>query len=130
MKRLKVDLKTFLGLAMSNQCCHAVTKLILGWFVGGIFGQETLMIPMHSTTILYDTTCVEVQRCRLVFIMHLFLTGKDCQILPGQYLDIAWTIFSQRNVCNARNARKIRIICVTSLQWQSFAATEMCVICA
>ena len=41
MKRFKVDLKTFLGLAMSNQCCRAVAKLILGWFVGGIFGQET-----------------------------------------------------------------------------------------
>ena len=41
MKRFRVDLKTFLGLAISNQCCHAVTKLILGWFVGGIFGQET-----------------------------------------------------------------------------------------
>ena len=56
MKRFRVDLKTFLGLAMSNQCCHAVTKLILGWFVGGIFGQETqkLMIPIYSTTVLYN----------------------------------------------------------------------------
>jgi len=47
MQRFRVDLK---GLAMSNQCCHAVTKLILGWFVGGIFGQETqtLMIPIYS----------------------------------------------------------------------------------
>ena len=26
---------------MPNQYCHAVTKLILGWFVGGIFWQET-----------------------------------------------------------------------------------------
>jgi len=23
------------------QCCHAVTKYIFGWFVGGIFGQKT-----------------------------------------------------------------------------------------
>ena len=53
MKRFRVDLKTFLGLAMSNQCCHAVTKLILGWFVGGILPQ-TLMIPIYSTTVLYD----------------------------------------------------------------------------
>ena len=30
---------------MPNPCCHAVTKLILGWFVGGIFGQE---IPNHN----------------------------------------------------------------------------------
>ena len=41
MQRFKVDLKTFLGLAMPNQCCHAVTKLILDWFVDGIFIQET-----------------------------------------------------------------------------------------
>ena len=42
MQRFRVNLKTFFSLAsMSKQCCHAVTKLILGWFVGGIFGQET-----------------------------------------------------------------------------------------
>ena len=57
MKRFRVDLKTFLGLAMPNQCYHVVTKLILGWFVGGIFRQETqnlIMIHIYSTTILYD----------------------------------------------------------------------------
>ena len=41
MQRFRVDLKIFLGLAMPNQYCHGVTKLMLGWFVGGIFGQET-----------------------------------------------------------------------------------------
>ena len=41
MQRFRVDLKTFLGLAMPNQCCHAFTKQIFGWLVGGIFGQET-----------------------------------------------------------------------------------------
>jgi len=40
MQRFKVDLKTFLGLAMPNQCCHVITKLILGWFIGGIFRQN------------------------------------------------------------------------------------------
>ena len=67
MKRFTVDLKTFLGLAMSNQCCHAVTKLILGLLVGGItklilgllvggiFRQETPNLnDPYSTTILYD----------------------------------------------------------------------------
>jgi len=38
MQRFRIDLKTFLGLAMPNQCCHAITKFILG---RGIFGQET-----------------------------------------------------------------------------------------
>jgi len=41
MQRFRVDLKIFLGLAMPNLYCHVVTKLILGWFVGGIFGQVT-----------------------------------------------------------------------------------------
>jgi len=50
-------LKTFLGLAMPNQCCPAVTVdiwLVCRWN----FGQEipTFMIPMHSITILYDRT--------------------------------------------------------------------------
>ena len=40
MQQFRIDLKTFLDLAMPNQCCHVVTKLILGWFVGGIFWQE------------------------------------------------------------------------------------------
>ena len=33
----RVDLKTFLGLAMPNQCFHAVRKLIFGRFLGGNF---------------------------------------------------------------------------------------------
>ena len=47
MQRFREDLKTFLDLAVPNQCCYAVTKLILGWFVGEIFVQETpnLMDP-------------------------------------------------------------------------------------
>ena len=56
MQGFRVDLKTFLGLARPNQYCqycHAVTKLILGWFVGGKKSQ-TLMIPIYSTTVLYD----------------------------------------------------------------------------
>jgi len=46
MQMFRVDLKTFLGFAMPNQCCHAITKLILGWFAGGIFEQE---IPIPTT---------------------------------------------------------------------------------
>ena len=55
MQRFRVDLKTFLGLAMPNQCFHAVRKLIFGRFLGGIFGQETSnLIDPYSTTVLYD----------------------------------------------------------------------------
>ena len=53
---------TFLGLAMPNQCCHAVTKLILGWFVD--FGQEapnlndpyTGGLKMNTLLIMIQTT--------------------------------------------------------------------------
>ena len=37
MQRFRVDLKAFLGLAMPNQCCQAVTKY---WFAGGILGKK------------------------------------------------------------------------------------------
>jgi len=40
--------------------------------------------------------CMGVQRHCLVFITHIFLTGKECQILPAQYL----AMFSQGNMRN------------------------------
>ena len=48
--------KSILGLAMPNQCCYMVTKLILGWIVGWISGKktQTLMVPIYNTTALYD----------------------------------------------------------------------------
>ena len=58
MKRFRVDLKTFLGLAMPKKCCHVVTKLKLGWFVGDKKSQ-TLMIPIYSTIALYNTINLE-----------------------------------------------------------------------
>jgi len=41
MQRFRVDLKISLGLAIPNQCCHAVRKKIFGGFLGEIFRQET-----------------------------------------------------------------------------------------
>ena len=32
MQKFRVDLKTFLGLAMSNQCCHAVNIWQISWW--------------------------------------------------------------------------------------------------
>ena len=55
MQRFRVDLKTFLGFPIPNQCCHAVRKLIFGRFVGGIFWQETPNL-IYSTTVLYDNS--------------------------------------------------------------------------
>ena len=56
MEGFRIDLKTFLYLAMSNQCCHAIRKYIFGRFFGGIFGQETpnLIDPIYNATVPYD----------------------------------------------------------------------------
>ena len=50
------NLKTFLGLAMPNQCCHAVRSKYLANLWVGLLGKkpQTLLIPIYSTTVLYD----------------------------------------------------------------------------
>jgi len=54
-----------------------------------------------------------VQRRRSVFVTHISLTGKDCQILLKQ----CQAIFSQGNTHNACNGLLVTM----------FAAREMCV---
>ena len=44
MQWFKVDLKTFLGLAMPNQCSQTVRKPISNWFCGDNFGPKS---PNH-----------------------------------------------------------------------------------
>jgi len=53
MQRFRVDLKIFLGLAMPNQCCHAVRNKYLVDLYLGFFSKkpQTLVIP---TIVLYD----------------------------------------------------------------------------
>ena len=74
MQRFRVDLNTFLGLAMPNQCCHAVTKLIFGWFLGGIFGQETpnLNDPYTYIVLLYY----------IILLLPLLLSKSSKRIIP------------------------------------------------
>ena len=56
MQRFRVDMKTFLCLAMPNQYSQTVRKQISSWFWGDNLGQnpQTFLIPIYSTTILYD----------------------------------------------------------------------------
>jgi len=56
MQRFRVHLKTFFGLAMPNQYSQTVRKQTSSWFWEIILGQNphTFMIPIYSTTILYD----------------------------------------------------------------------------
>ena len=57
MQWFRVDLKTFLGLAMPNQYFQTVRKQTSSWFLGDNLGQnpQTFMIPIYSTTVLYDS---------------------------------------------------------------------------
>jgi len=61
MQRFRVDLKTFLGLAMPNQCSHMSESKCLANFLVGFWGkkpQTLLRIPIYSTTILYENILV------------------------------------------------------------------------
>ena len=52
MHRFTVDLKTFLGLAMPNQCCHAVKKVNV-WLVCRWDFLARNPKPIYSTTIVW-----------------------------------------------------------------------------
>ena len=69
MQWFRVDLKTFLGLVMPNQCFQAVRKQISSWFWGDNLGQnlQTFMIPTYGITVLYDTSVLssKVQQCNI-----------------------------------------------------------------
>ena len=62
MQQFRVDLKTFLGLAMPNQCSQTVRKQISAGFGVIILGQnpQTFMIPIYSTVVLYDVNIENV----------------------------------------------------------------------
>ena len=47
--------------------------------------NNKVMIVMHLCILSFGSTIIVIP----VLIMHISLTGKDCQILPGQYLYIA-----------------------------------------
>ena len=57
MKGFRIDLKTFLGLAMPNQYSQTVRSKYQAGFGVIILGQNplTFMIPIYSTTVLYDS---------------------------------------------------------------------------
>ena len=61
MQWFRVDLKTFLGLAMPNQCYQTVRKQITSWFWGDNFGPKSPNFHnpyIYSTTVLYDKITV------------------------------------------------------------------------
>ena len=56
MQRFRVDLKTFLDLAMPIQCCPAVTKQIFSWYFGWDFRGGNPK-PSWSCILYYHTIC-------------------------------------------------------------------------
>jgi len=78
MQRFRVNLKKFLGY------CHDVTKLILGWFVGGIFRQETLIIPIGIINVHINTLIIEQSPGRL---QKLIITIREKKL---HYIVVWW----------------------------------------
>ena len=55
MEGFRINLKTFLGLAMPNQLSESKYQAGFGVIMSGQ-NPQTLMIPIYSTTVLYDST--------------------------------------------------------------------------
>jgi len=54
LEGFRVNLKTFLRLAIPNQCCKTVVLEMWGWFWGDIFGQNTPNLhDPYYTVLLY-----------------------------------------------------------------------------
>ena len=87
MKGSRIDLKTFLGLAKPNQYSQSVRKQISSWFWGDNFGQnpQTFMIPIYSTTVLYDNFMKLTKPARpLQYFFTLVMVAHN--IATSQYL--------------------------------------------
>ena len=55
MEEFRINLKTFLGLAMPNQYCPTVRMSILGWFWSKMFGPESPNLHnLLCIVLLYD----------------------------------------------------------------------------
>ena len=54
MEGFRIDLKTFLGLAMPNQWSQTVRKQISSWFWGDNLGPKSPNLHDPYTTVLYD----------------------------------------------------------------------------
>ena len=53
MEGFRIDLKTFLGLAKPNQYSESIYQAGFGVIILGL-NPQTFMIPIYSTTVLYD----------------------------------------------------------------------------
>ena len=58
MEGFRIDLKTFLGLAMPNQCSQIVRKWISGWFWGDNLGPKSPNLHDPYTKYYYCTMIV------------------------------------------------------------------------
>jgi len=72
MEGSRIDLKTFLGFAKPNQYSQSARKQVFSCFGVIILGQnpQTFMIPIYSTTVLYDTSNKITLSYYVVCILH------------------------------------------------------------
>jgi len=76
MQRFRVDLKTFLGLASLTNAAMLSESKYLADFLVRFLGKkpQTLLIPIYSTTILYDALEIVHQHDYLGVKLHSFMT--------------------------------------------------------
>ena len=61
MYGFRINLKTFLGLAMPKQCCQTVVLELWGWFLGDIVGQKPLN-HLHNIQYYHYVSCIFMER--------------------------------------------------------------------
>ena len=68
MEGFRIDLKTFLGMAKPNQYFQSVESKYQAGFEVIISGQnpQTFMIPIYSTTVLYDIDALDLSRTVII----------------------------------------------------------------
>jgi len=79
MEGFRINLKSFLSLAMPNQYCLTVRKQILSWFWSNLLGLKTPN-PIYSATVLYDDILNSV-----VFVKKLALIYQNGSKFPWAF---------------------------------------------
>ena len=77
MQRFRVDLKTFL-VCLTNTTMLSESKYLADFLVG-FLGKKSqiLLIPIYSTTVLYDMAILRAIKQQLLFIHSSFATGSS-----------------------------------------------------
>jgi len=89
MQWFRVDLKTFLGLDMPNQCCHAVKKLMFGRFLVGFLAKNPNLNDPYIYTVV------------LLYYMIMLITSKNrvTKLCFKSYSSLFIAMHACQNIC-------------------------------